>query len=149
MSNAAPQAHFAGNRLIGQQYLNLIASQNSCLLRYKPISSSGKVVSQLEDPISQAMSLALFWSVFILVLSSSSNLACSSLRCVRTSVLAFLLRLSNPIGRSDCWDMIAFVRTDVALLENSCSWSATCFGDIMPIPPRRTGNDKSSFSSAV
>ena len=45
MSKEDPQVHFEDSRLIVQQYLNLKASQNSCCVRKKPISSSGRVVS--------------------------------------------------------------------------------------------------------
>ena len=58
--NLVPHSQFEGARLKGQPHLRAIASRNAPLCSLKPKSAIGKVVSQLEAPLSEARSIDLF-----------------------------------------------------------------------------------------
>ena len=58
--NLVPHSQFEGVRLKGQPYLRAIASRNAPLCSLNPKSAIGKVVSQLEAPLSEASSIDLF-----------------------------------------------------------------------------------------
>ena len=102
-SKLSPQTHFDGIRERGQLNLKFRASQNSCFVSTWPLSSRGKLVSQLDDPDSRAISLTCFWASSIRVVRSYRDSNCFARRSDLSCSLQILDNSSRSSGYSRCW----------------------------------------------
>ena len=128
-----------------QPYLKLTASLNALLWRTNPFFSSGRVVSQIEEPFSLANSTCL------LRLSSICRLAAHSSWCrlffpLNLPLLCFIL-VSKCSGISCFISRVRLTKGVVMSQELRYCSSAISVGLINPMPPRRHGRASNLCSS--